>query len=74
MTTAQEIFTKVMNKIKNLKEYQVTINVTKGWYPQGVVPFDMHISNGVAIITVLASSHEDAEQQVSKYMEQYEQN
>lgn len=72
MTTAQEIFTNVMNKVKNLKEFQVTINVPNGWYPHGVVPFDMHISEGVAIMTVLASSHEDADQQVAKYMEQYE--
>lgn len=74
MKTAQEIFTTVMNKIKNLKEYQVTIRVPNGWYPHGIAPFDMHIADGVATMTVLASSHENANDQVSKYMEQYEQN
>lgn len=73
MTTAKDIFDNVMNKVKNMQEYQVTINVSNGWYPQGIVPFDMHISEGVATIKVIAVSHEDANNQVSKYMEQYEQ-
>ena len=74
MKTAQEIFTDVMDKVKNLKEYQVTVSVPNGWYPYGIVPFDMHIADGSATMTVLAASQEDANDQVSKYMEQYEQN
>lgn len=73
MTTAKDITDALIEKAKRMKEFEVTINVKPGWFPQGIVPFDMHIKDGVAIMKVIAETHEDADRQVSTYMEQYEQ-
>jgi hypothetical protein len=62
MTTASKIAEEVINKAKQMR-------VEDGWVPMGVVPFDIHIKDGVATLTVISDSEEDARNQASVYME-----
>jgi hypothetical protein len=52
-----------------MRSYKVRLRVDDGWLPMGRVPFDIHIKNGVATLTVVAESMESAREQASVYME-----
>ncbi len=69
MKTAQQIFDETMVKAKNMREFVVTQHVNEGWFPQGRVPFDMHVKGNTATITVYAVTAEEANQLVADYME-----
>jgi hypothetical protein len=42
------------------------------WLPNGVVPFDLSAKNGIATFEVWAESIQDAEHQVSQFLERDE--
>jgi hypothetical protein len=69
MNTARDIFDNTWNKIKRLKRFTITREVEQGWLPQGRVPFDVEIRKGLATFTVYAEILQDAEDQVSTYLE-----
>ena len=39
------------------------------WIPNGVVPFDIRIKDGIATFDVYAESYIDAEDQITQYLE-----
>jgi hypothetical protein len=74
MTTAKQLTDELMYRIKNtnLNKFEIKREVGPGWLPNGTVPFDIHASNGIAIFDVWAESVQDAEDQVSKFLEKDE--
>ena len=62
-------FDKIMERIKNLGEYEVQYRVPDDFNFNGPVPFDMSICAGIAHVKVIASSLEDALEKVEKYFE-----
>ena len=62
-------FDKVMNRIKNLAEYEVMVPFPKDFEFGGVVPYDMSISGNFAFVKVVAESLEEATLKANEYFE-----
>jgi len=59
-------------KTTDLNKFDIKREVGENWLPQGTVPFDISASKGIATFTVWAESIQDAEHQVSQFLEQDE--
>lgn len=57
----------LFNRIKNLKEFEVTLAMPEDFLFQGVVPYDMQINNKTATVTLLALTYEEAQEKVFEY-------
>jgi hypothetical protein len=60
-------FVNIMEKIKSLQEYEVQYIIPEDFDFYGVVPFDMSISSGVALVRLVAPSLEEAVNRVENY-------
>ena len=71
MKTAKEITDEFIYKMKNhtLQKFEIVREVEPNWLPDGTVPFDVKASKGVATFTVWAEFLQDAEDQVTQYLE-----
>ena len=69
MKTAADYTQEIIARAQQMRSYKVRLRVDDGWLPMGRVPFDIHIKNGVATLTVVAESIESAREQASVYME-----
>ena len=69
MKTAADYTQEIISRAQQMRSYKVRLRVDDGWLPMGRVPFDIHIKNGVATLTVVAESIESAREQASVYME-----
>jgi hypothetical protein len=74
MNTAKEITDELIGRLKNstLQLFEIKREVGENWIPQGVVPFDITASRGVATFKVYAEFLQDAEDQVTQYLERDE--
>lgn len=58
----------VMNRIKNLKEFEVVIDIPDEFIFNGTMPFDMVIDRDQsARVLVIAETQQEAEEKVSKF-------
>ena len=62
-------FDKVMNRIKNLTEYEVMVPFPKEFEFGGPVPYDMSISGNYAFVKIVAESLEEATLKANEYFE-----
>ena len=62
-------FDKVMDRIKNLNEYEVMVPFPKDFEFDGPVPYDMSISGDCAFVKVVAESIEEATLKANEYFE-----
>jgi len=62
-------FEAVMDRIKNLSEYEIQVVIPEDFQFEGPVPFDMSISGDMAWVKVLAVSLEEAKLKVYDYFE-----
>ena len=62
-------FDKVMDRIKNLNEYEVQVPFPKEFVFDGIVPYDMSISGDFAFVKVIAESLEEATFKANEYFE-----
>jgi uncharacterized protein YlzI (FlbEa/FlbD family) len=61
----------VMNRIKNLKEFEVTIDIPDEFMFNGTIPFDMVIDRDLsAKVLVVAESQEEAESKVAEFFKE----
>ena len=60
--------TQLFNRIKNLKKFTVEIDVPEQMLIDGKFPFDTTIVDGKAYFKVYAASQEEADSQVSKFL------
>jgi hypothetical protein len=58
----------MLNEIKNSKYFLVEVELDGPIEFSGKIPFDITITDNLAKFTVLASSYEDAELKVFKYL------
>lgn len=74
MNTAKQLTDELIYRMKttDLNKFDIKREVGENWLPQGNVPFDISASKGIAIFTVWAESIQDAEHQVSQYLERDE--
>jgi hypothetical protein len=74
METAKQLTDELIYRMKttDLNKFEIKREVGENWLPQGTVPFDISASKGIATFTVWAESIQDAEHQVSQFLEQDE--
>lgn len=56
-----------MSRIKNLKQFTVTMEVPDKFSFNGVIPYDMTISENVAIVRLVAVDEKEANEKVYEY-------
>lgn len=58
----------VMERIKNLQEFEVWVDLPDNFAFRGKSPFDIYITNNnVALVKVIASSMEEATQKANEF-------
>ena len=74
METAKQLTDELIYRMKttDLNKFNVKREVGPNWLPRGTVPFDLSAKNGIATFEVWAESIQDAEHQVSQFLEQDE--
>jgi hypothetical protein len=74
MTNAKQLTDELIYRMKttSLNKFEIKREVGNSWLPNGTIPFDIRATKGVAIFDVWAESIQDAEDQVSKFLEQDE--
>ena len=61
----------VMNRIKNLQEFEVYIDIPDEFMFNGTIPFDMVIDRDLsARVLVVAESQEEAESKVAEFFKE----
>lgn len=66
MTTSKEL-QQVLNRIKQLQEFEVVVKVPEEFQFYGKVPYDINISDGIAYVKVVAASLEEAMMKAKHY-------
>lgn len=66
---AKDFITDIQVGMKGLQEFEVQIAVPKDFAFYGTVPYHMHIINGIALVTVPASSIEEATELAHAYFD-----
>jgi hypothetical protein len=74
MDTAKQLTDELIFRMKttDLNKFEIKREVGPNWLPQGTVPFDITAKDGIATFTIWAELYQDAEDQVSKFLEQDE--
>ena len=57
----------IIERLMNLQEFTVSVPVEENWMPNGVVPFDIKIKNGIATVTVPALTEAEARSKIVAY-------
>ena len=57
----------VIDRLMQLQEFTITVPVEDGWLPNGVVPFDIKIKNGLATVTIPALTEDEARSKIIEY-------
>jgi hypothetical protein len=72
MSTAKEIADDLIGRLKSqtLQVFEIKREVGPNWIPNGTIPFDITASKGVATFKVYAEFLQDAEDQVTQFLEQ----
>ena len=72
MSTAKEITDDLIGRLKSqtLQVFEIKREVGPNWIPNGTIPFDITASKGIATFKVYAEFLQDAEDQVTQFLEQ----
>jgi hypothetical protein len=57
----------LLNRIKNLQEFQVILDMPDEFMFQGQVPWDMKVVDRTVTVKILASTQEEADNKVFEY-------
>jgi hypothetical protein len=57
----------VIDRLMHLQEFTVSVPVEENWMPNGVVPFDIKIKNGIATVRVPALTEAEARSKIIAY-------
>jgi hypothetical protein len=58
----------ILDRIKNLNEYEIVTELPEGFVFNGVVPYDVRINKNKAIFTVYALDSKEASDKVNQYL------
>ena len=67
-SSSGQIYKDLMNRCKEAKAWKISCFVDEAWAPQGAMPFDITIKDGIFTCRVIASNKEDAQQAVSDFL------
>jgi hypothetical protein len=69
MSHPADVTQQVIERMMNLQEFTVTVPVEDGWMPNGRVPFDIRIKNGLATVRVPALTESEARSRITAYFD-----
>lgn len=58
--TAKQVFDNLMDNCRKIRLYKVKCYLDEAWYKSTPLPFDLIITDGIAICDVLAENMDDA--------------
>jgi hypothetical protein len=64
-----ETINQIMDRIKNLQEFTIEVDLPEGFKLHGSIPYDTKISNNKAKFNVYAVSYDEAYTKVNQYIE-----
>jgi hypothetical protein len=67
MPHPSDLTQQAIERMMNLQEFTVTVPVEDGWLPNGVVPFDIRIKNGLATVSIPALTEAEARSKITAY-------
>jgi hypothetical protein len=67
MPHPSDLTQRAIERLMNLQEFTVTVPVEENWMPNGVVPFDIRIKNGLATVTIPALTEAEARSKIVAY-------
>jgi hypothetical protein len=67
MPHPSDLTQQAIERMMNLREFTVTVPVEDGWLPNGVVPFDIRIKNGLATVSIPALTEAEARSKITAY-------
>ena len=67
MKHSKDLTKQVIDRMMNLKEFTVSVPVEDNWLPNGVVPFDIKIKNGIATVNIPALNENEARNKAIAY-------
>jgi len=68
-TGVTDTIKQVLERIRGLKQFVVRVPVPEEFRFTGSVPFDLEIVGSVAMVTVFASTHEEAQQRAEQFFQ-----
>jgi hypothetical protein len=69
MPHPSDLTQQAIERMMNLQEFTVTVPVEDGWLPNGVVPFDIRIKNGLATVSIPALTETEARSKIIAYFD-----
>ena len=69
MPHSADIAQQVIGRLRRLQEFTVRVPVNSNWMPNGPVPFNIKIQNGVATVTLPALNLDEARSKAIQYFE-----
>ncbi len=67
MPHPSDLTKQVIDRLMNLKEFTIKVRVEDNWLPVGIVPFNIHIKDNIATVTIPALTEEEAKEKVAEY-------
>jgi len=69
MPHPNDLAQQAIERMMNLQEFTVTVPVEENWIPNGRVPFDIRIKNGLETVTIPALTEDDARSRLIAYFD-----
>ena len=63
-----EVIETVLNRIKNLRQFEVDVDLPDTFELNGVIPYDVTIKQNKGTFKVYASTFEEAQQKINDYV------
>lgn len=64
-----QLVMEILNRIKNLRQFDIEVDLPDGFHLNGVIPFDMTISQSKGKFKVYADSLADAKTKVDSFIQ-----
>lgn len=68
MPTSHKVFKDLMGRCKEAKAWRISCFVDESWVPNGRVPFDITIKDGIFTCRVITTNKEEAQKAVSDFL------
>ena len=63
-----EVIETILNRIKNLRQFDVEVDLPDNFELHGVIPYDVSIKKNKGIFKVYASTLEEAKKNINEYV------
>lgn len=64
----KKVYDDLISSCQAAKEYVISCVVDEVWFPNGVIPFDMELKDGIYTLRVIAPNRTEAKKRVSDFL------